>query len=237
MFDLKKKKIILRKTNYGWAKNITSGINYVLKNYEKIIVLEDDIVTSKFFLKYMNENLNFYKNNIKVASIHGYIYPMNKNKLDDNFFIKGADCWGWSTWRRSWKIFEKDTNKLIKKIKNKNLIQEFNFNNNKDYFKMLKKNLSNENVSWAVQWYASAFLQNMYTLYPKYTYVKNIGVDGSGKNTVLKYEVNSNFIKKYKVHKIKKISENIFARKQFEKYFEKTEKNILEKIYYRVFNG
>jgi len=102
---------------------------------------------------------------------------------------------------------------------------------------MLKKNLSNENVSWAVQWYASAFLQNMYTLYPKYTYVKNIGVDGSGKNTVLKYEVNSNFIKKYKVHKIKKISENIFARKQFEKYFEKTEKNILEKIYYRVFNG
>ena len=78
----------------------------------------------------------------------------------------------------------------------------------------------------------------------KYVYIiskvyicKKYCVDGSGKNIALKYEVNSNFIKKYKVHKIKKISENIFARKQFEKYFEKTEKNILEKIYYRVFNG
>ena len=67
--------------------------------------------------------------------------------------------------------------------------------------------------------------------------MKKISLNSYKSAYLLKYEVNSNFIKKYKVHKIKKISENIFARKQFEKYFEKTEKNILEKIYYRVFNG
>ena len=81
-------------------------------------------------------------------------------------------------------------------------------------------------MSWAVQWYASRIFYKICIHYiQSIHYVKNInGVDGSGKNTVLKYEVNSNFIKKYKVHKIKKISENIFARKQFEKYFERQKK-------------
>ena len=117
----KKKKIIFRKKNFGLAKNIISGVNYVLKKEKKIIVLEDDLITSKFFLSYMNKSLDYYKKENKVASIHGYIYPLNKKNLLDNFFIKGADCWGWGTWKRSWMKFEKKPEVLIKKIKKKKL--------------------------------------------------------------------------------------------------------------------
>jgi hypothetical protein len=232
----KKKKIIFRKKNFGLAKNIISGVNYVLKKEKKIIVLEDDLITSKFFLSYMNKSLDYYKKENKVASIHGYIYPLNKKNLLDNFFIKGADCWGWGTWKRSWMKFEKKPEVLIKKIKKKNLIREFNFNNTKNYFQMLKKNLYIKNKSWAIQWYASAFLKNMYTLYPKYTYVKNIGLDGSGKNTKLNYNLNSNFPKKYQLLKINDVKEDVEAKKSFEEYFKSNEKNFIEKIYFKIFN-
>ena len=49
--------------------------------------------------------------NKQVASIHGYIYPIDG--LPETFFIRGADCWGWATWKRAWNIFEADGQKLF----------------------------------------------------------------------------------------------------------------------------
>ena len=219
------------------AKNIVSGIDYVLKKEKKIIVLEDDLITSKYFLKYMNINLKVFQKNKNVASIHGYIYPINKKNLNNNFFIRGADCWGWGTWRRSWKIYEKNTNKLINNIINRKQIKQFNFNNSKNYFEMLKKNLHKTEKSWAIQWYASAFLQNMLTLYPKYTFVKNIGLDGSGRNTRIKYNLNSNFQKNLKISPINTVKEDIIAKKRFEIYFQNNEKNIFQKIFIKLIHG
>lgn len=231
------KQIILRNKNYGLAKNIVNGIDYVLKKENKIIVLEDDLITSKFFLEYMNLNLNNYEKNNKVASIHGYIYPVEKKNLPNYFFIRGADCWGWATWKRAWRKYEKNPKTLLSRLKKTNQVKEFNFNNSKDYFKMLEKNLYSNNKSWAIQWYASAFLENMFTLYPKYTYVKNIGLDGSGKNTRIKYSLNSKFGKNFKSSKINSVKDNIVARRKFEDFFRFNEKNILSKIYSKIVNG
>jgi hypothetical protein len=233
----KNKKIILRNKNFGLGKNIVNGIEYVFKRENKIIVLEDDLITSKFFLKYMNINLNILEKHENVASIHGYIYPIDKKNLQNNFFIRGADCWGWGTWKRSWKKYEKNPKKLLLKLKKTNQIKEFNFNNSKNYYGMLKKNLYTKNKSWAIQWYASTFLKNMYTLYPKYTYVKNIGLDGSGKNTRIKYNLNSKFSKNFKLPKINFVQENILARKKFEEFFRSNEKNLLEKFLCKIIYG
>jgi hypothetical protein len=168
--------IILRSKNFGLSKNIINGINFVLRKNKKIIILEDDLKLSRYFLKYINEGLQIYNNEKKVASISGWSFPINfKKNINDHFFIRGADCWGWGTWRRSWKEFEPDGKKLLKKIKNNNLIKEFNLNGSFNYFKMLKDQVNKKNNSWAVRWYASAFLLNMQTLYPKVSLVKNIG--------------------------------------------------------------
>ena len=233
----KEKKLIFRNKNYGLAKNIVEGVNFVLKKETKIIVLEDDLITSRYFLKYMNTYLNIYSKNKNIASIHGYIYPVNKKNLNENFFIRGADCWGWGTWRRAWVKYQSNTKKLLKEIKNTNQIKQFNFNNSKNYYKMLGKNLYTKNKSWAVQWYASAFLANMLTLYPKYTYIKNIGLDGSGENTKIKYNLNTRFNKNYKISKINRIEESNIGRKKLEEYFRKNEKNLIEKIFSKLING
>jgi hypothetical protein len=170
--------IIEREQNFGLAKSVILGINEIINKHNKAIVLEDDLVTSPYFLKYMNEALEKYEHIDSVACISGYIYPVNN--LPDLFFIKGADCWGWATWKRAWDLFETDGQKLLNELIEKKLTKQFDLNDSYPYTKMLQEQISGTNNSWAIRWLASAFLKNKLCLYPGKSLVNNIGTDGSG---------------------------------------------------------
>jgi len=168
-----------RTSNFGLAKSIVNGVAETLKSHDSVIVLEDDIITSPCFLNYMNDALTRFENDERVISIHGYVYPTNE-KLPEAFFLKGADCWGWATWKRGWDLFNPDGKALLKGLESKKLIKEFDFNGAYPFSKMLKDQIAGKNDSWAVRWYASAFLANKLTLYPGRSLVHNIGNDNSG---------------------------------------------------------
>lgn len=174
-------KIIERNKNYGLDQNIISGVTEIVNQYGKVIVLEDDLQTSPFFLQFMNAALNTYQDVHNVIGVHGYLYPVDV-KLPETFFIKGADCWGWATWARGWANFESDGQVLLKQLIDGDHQAAFNFNNAYPFIKMLKDQIDGKNKSWAIRWYASAFLRNMYTLYPGKSLVLNTGGDGSGVN-------------------------------------------------------
>ena len=171
--------IIEREKNYGLANSIIDGVTSVVNQHGKAVVLEDDLVTSPYFLKFMNDGLNLYEKNKDVISIHGYIYPV-KGALPETFFLRGSDCWGWATWKDRWLIFENDGAKLLDELNSRNLSKRFDYNNSYGYTQMLIDQIAGKNNSWAIRWYASAFLNNKYTLYPGKSLVLNIGNDGSG---------------------------------------------------------
>ena len=171
--------IIEREKNLGLAKSIIRGVTEIINRYGKIIVMEDDLMTSPYFLQYMNEALVFYEDEEKVISIHGYIYPV-RAQLPETFFLRGADCWGWATWKRGWDLFEPDGGKLLDELRRRKLEKQFDINGAFAYTKMLMDQVKRENDSWAVRWYASAFLQNKLTLYPGKSLVYNMGNDASG---------------------------------------------------------
>jgi len=173
--------IIERTENLGLAKSIINGVTEIVNKYGKIVVLEDDLVTSPYFLKYMNDSLEIYENDDKVISIHGYVYPV-RGFLPDTFFLRGADCWGWGTWKRGWDLFERDGQKLLKELRRSKLEKFFDVGGY-PYVKMLENQIIGLNDSWAIRWRASAFLNNKYTLYPGKSLVKNIGFDSSGANS------------------------------------------------------
>jgi hypothetical protein len=227
--------VIEREKNIGLANSIIAGVTETVNKYGKIIVVEDDLVTSPYFLSYMNQGLDMYENDDKVASIHGYVYPI-KETLPETFFIKGADCWGWATWKRAWDIFEPDGKKLLQKIREQKLEKEFNFNNTYDYTSMLEGQISGRNNSWAVRWYASAFLLNMLTLYPGRSLVQNIGFDGSGTHTkgggkIFDVSLNSEKIE------LKPISarESLIGRNAFVTYFKSNQPGFFRKLKNRIY--
>jgi hypothetical protein len=211
-------KIFERQENQGLAKSIICGVTEVVNQYGKIIVLEDDLVTSPYFLKYMNEALDLYEKEEKVISIHGYIYPI-KQELPETFFLKGADCWGWATWKRGWQLFENNGQKLLTELKEKKLTREFDFDGSYPYTLMLEGQIRGFNNSWAVLWYASAFLKSKLTLYPGTSLVTNVGFDDSGTHTGKTTNFNVKIADRpLSVDEIN-LLENKEARKAIRKYF------------------
>ena len=174
--------IIESSENKGLAKSIIEGVTETVNNYGKVIVLEDDIVTSTGFLKYMNDALNMYEKTQEVMHISGYMYPV-KEKLPETFFIKPTSCWGWATWDRAWKFFEKNIEKQITRIEEKNLWNDFTINGSfPSYKNQLELNKNGTINTWAIFWYSSVFLKNGLSLHPTKSLVQNIGFDGSGEN-------------------------------------------------------
>ena len=170
-------KVRTSSTNKGLAKSIIEGVTETLREYEHVIVLEDDMVVSPHFLTYMNEALTKYENEGSVISVHGFNLPINYKVP---FFLKGADCWGWATWRRGWSLFRSDGRLLMNEIMERKSSYEFDLEGAYQYTEMLQNQIDGKNNSWAIRWYASAFLENKLTLYPGISLVRNIGNDNSG---------------------------------------------------------
>ena len=185
--------LVEREVNYGLVRNITSGVTEVVGRYGRVIVLEDDHSVSPYFLKYMNEGLERFIGREDIACIHGYVYP-HKEPLPEAFLIKGADCWGWATWERAWKIFNLDAARMYGEIVRQGRCKEFDFNGSYPYMKMLKAQAEGTANSWAICWYASAFLQDMYTVYPDRPMVRLNGLSDGGE-----HDVASPYMQKFEV--------------------------------------
>ncbi len=224
--------IVEREKNFGLAASIISGVGEVVEKFGRVIVLEDDMITSRYFLKFMNEALDLYENEEAVISIHGYIYPVAK-PLPETFFIRGADCWGWATWKRGWDIFEKNGAKLLAELQQKNLTKKFDFDGTYPYTRMLEDQISGKNNSWAIRWYASAFLAEKLTLYPGKSLVQNIGIDGSGTHCadISQFDVEL-FNEKILIKKIS-ITEDEKAREEIKKFF-KPKRSFVEKWRHKI---
>lgn len=211
---------VYRDKNLGLARSIISGVSEVLTAHDSVIVMEDDLVVSPYFLKFMNDGLSLYANEERVASIHAYCYPVSES-LPETFFIRGADCWGWATWRRAWQYFEPDGQKLLDELRRQRLKQAFDLDGAYSYTRMLAGQVAGANDSWAVRWHASCFLKNMLTLYPGRSLVNNIGMDDSGTHcSVTDAYVQTITSSPVRVHPIP-IVESASARRAISEYFNK----------------
>jgi len=171
--------VVERKENQGLVRNIVSGVTETVNRYGRVIVLEDDHSVSPYFLQYMNEGLERLKDREDIASIHGYMYP-HRNRLPEVFLVKGADCWGWATWKRAWDIFDMDAARLLREIERQGRQQEFDFDGSYPYLQMLRDQAEGKAGSWAICWYASAFLQDKYTVYPNESLVRINSLEDEG---------------------------------------------------------
>jgi len=223
------KKVIHRDNNFGLAESIIQGVTGVLQESEKVIVLEDDMVVSPYFLEYMNEALDQFVDDNRVISVHGYVYPVDI-KLPEAFFLPGADCWGWATWRRGWEIFNPNGQYLLDELVQRHLIQEFDYNGTYPFSNMLKAQIKGANDSWAIRWHASAFLAGKLTLYPGRSLVHNSGNDGSGTHCGTSDSMDIKLSEtKINLNNIAVESSRI-GREAFEIFFRQSQKSLLHRL-------
>jgi hypothetical protein len=171
--------LVEREFNLGLAQSVITAVTDVCARHGRIIAVEDDLETSPYFLRYMNDALDRYAGVARVGSIHGYWYPVGE-QCPETFFLRGASCWGWATWSRSWSLFESDGRTLLAALQERNLTHRFDLDGAIRYTQMLRDQIEGANDSWAIRWHASMFLADCLQLSPGTSLVRNIGFDGSG---------------------------------------------------------
>ncbi len=171
--------VIERNENFGLANSIISGVTQLVSEYGKVIVFEDDLLSSPYTLTYFNEALDLYAQQEQVMHIGAYMYDLKVPNLPQTFFYRAATSWGWATWARAWKHFNPDIDQLTQQFDSAR-IRQFSIEGTMNFWKQMKDFKAGKNNSWAIRWYASVFLQGGLTLNPSHSLIQNIGHDGSG---------------------------------------------------------
>ena len=177
--NFKSVKIIHRKKNYGLAYNISKAVTETISKYGKVIVVEDDIITSNSFIKYMNDALKFYENEKKVWHISAHSEINFKERENEIYLWRLMNCWGWATWQDRWDYYEKDPKSLIDEF-NSEMVRKFDLNESGIFWSQVIANATQEIDTWAIFWYATIFKHQGLCVSPFYSYSANIGFDGSG---------------------------------------------------------
>lgn len=172
----------ISKVNLGLGTSIVNGLNEVFKTHTKAIILEDDLITSPFFLEFMNLSLNFYHHNTRVMHISGYSDPISIN-FPPIYFSQVVSTWGWGTWRESWNKMILDPHYLLNRLRQSNSIKAFDLDSFGYFINQLTNNISGKLNTWGIKWQATIFLNNGLCLNPSKTLVKNQGFGKTATNT------------------------------------------------------
>ncbi|MCQ2319869.1 MAG: glycosyltransferase family 2 protein [Bacteroidales bacterium] len=169
--------------NKGLANSVINGVSKVIDEYGKVIVVEDDIVSNRFFLRYMNEALEKYANHKELYCVGGANYqfqiPKSYRKNHDTYIVHRAETWGWGTWKRCWHDVDWNVSDFGVFEKSRREVRRFK-RGGSDLFPMLQAQLNGEIDSWGIRWDYHLYKHNACCIRPCKSFVKNIGLDNTG---------------------------------------------------------
>lgn len=173
--------VVEHEKNLGLAKSVISGVTQQMEHCGKVIVVEDDLVTSTDFLQYMNDALNYYEQDEKIWSISGYSFPMQETEhaMHDVFMSYRGCSWGWATWQDRWNSVDWNVSDYAAFVFHHGKRRRFN-RGGSDLSDMLDLQMRGRIDSWAIRWCYAQSKQEKWTVYPVRSKVENIGCDGSG---------------------------------------------------------
>ena len=177
----KRIQIIAAEKHKGLAKSVIDGVTDIINIYGKAIVVEDDVIVSPDFLQFMNDALEFYKDNGMVWSITGVGYDLKSLKEYKPYvylsYRGGSECW--ATWKDRWNLVDWDMDYYDSF--SRSIVQRYRFNRGgNDLTKILKMQKKGLIDSWAIRWDFSQFSHNMMTITPRESFMYNVGFDGHG---------------------------------------------------------
>ncbi|MDR1741076.1 MAG: hypothetical protein LBR38_04420 [Synergistaceae bacterium] len=173
--------VIERETNLGLAKSLISGITELCSRFGRAVIVEDDILTSPRFLRFINDGLDRYEGDERVFSVTGF-WPLKPRPGDGAFFLRGSGIWGWGTWKRAWDHYDHGAAGWEALLRNKRLAWEFDYNGRCNNTAMLLRHIGDKGA-WGPQWNWIAFRENGLTLFPPYSLDTNVGFGDDATHT------------------------------------------------------
>jgi len=173
-------RLIEPRDNLGLYRSITSAVTPVCEEQGRVIVLEDDLVVGREFLRFVLGALDRYAEVERVMQISGFQHSVRLPSSTDGVFLPHASSWGWATWRRAWRLFEPEPSDALPALANQETRRRFDLEGAYPFSRILEERLAGRNQSWGVLWYWTIFRRDGLVLQPTHSLVSNEGFDGSG---------------------------------------------------------
>ena len=138
----KKVTVVAAPKNKGLANSVIGGVTDIVNRYGKVIVLEDDLLTQKYFLNVMNQMLDYYELDNNVGAVTAFSQSVRQMKFpkdykQDTFFNVRPTSTGWGTWKNRWEKVDWKVSDFEQFMSNRSMQKEFN-RGGKDLTPMLK---------------------------------------------------------------------------------------------------
>lgn len=178
--------VVERPRNMGCAASIIDGLTEMFRLHERLVVIEDDIVTSPHTLRFLSEGLDRYADNEKVFNIAAWTPPHIARNLPagypyDVYAIPRFNCWGWASWRDRFQDIDWSVKDYQEFKSSPQLRKDFNAGGD-DMSPMLDEQMEGKINTWDIRVDYARFKKNMVGINPVRSYALNIGM-GSGTHT------------------------------------------------------
>jgi hypothetical protein len=172
--------------NMGLARSVIGGVTTIIRQYGRAIVVEDDLICSTNFLSFMNQALEYYRNDKRIFSVGGYTKRMNHLKSNAVYFTMRGTSWGWATWGDRWEAIDWTCGDYAAFSKDAKARKRFN-RMGSDLSQMLDRQMNKSINSWAIRWCYHQFKTGQYTVFPAVSKVSNEGFSEEATHTKQKW--------------------------------------------------
>lgn len=184
--------VVKRRRNWGLARSVVKAVDRVLSEHDRVVILEDDCIPGPHFMEFMELCLDKYQDVEQVMAVTGYTFPIPRQVRAeyswDVYFLHRIGSWGWGTWRRAWKHYERDLSVAYDKAIKQGVDLSQCGSDMKHY---IEGQLKQRRDVWTPNWALTLYLRGACCVYPTVSHVQNIGHDGTGANcrVTRKYDV------------------------------------------------
>lgn len=168
-------------TNKGLYRNVTEGVERVIRQHGRCIVIEDDLKIGRGFLRFMNTALDTYQHETVIKQVSGFLYPAGIPRRHTALFMPLSNTIGWGTWERAWNEVDLSAPGYEALRFDADLRHRFNLGGACDFASMLERQMASERFgSWGVIYWWSVFRKSGWVVYPDYSLIQHNDFDHSG---------------------------------------------------------
>ena len=176
---------LFRNTNLGCRDAVASAIDWFFEQESAGIILEDDCDPNQGFFSYCEDLLHKYADDDRVGMISGANFVPDPSSSNWSYrFSRYANVWGWASWRRVWRRYDKHISFWPEWRLSEDWIELFPDPVERLYWEQILEGTYRGDIdTWDYQFAACLWRSGMLAVCPNVNLVTNIGFDAQATHT------------------------------------------------------
>jgi hypothetical protein len=176
---------LFRDQNLGCKEAVSAAVDWFFSQEEEGIILEDDCLPAPSFFGYCDTLLERYRHDTRVRHICGCNFQYGRKRGEAAYyFSRLTHIWGWASWRRVWRDYDKDLSQHSSDEVGTALANIFDDDIVVDRWREIVEELkANKINTWDYQLSIANFLGDGLCIIPNENLISNIGFGAGATHT------------------------------------------------------